>query len=70
MIYKVEVDIDACIGCVACTRCENFRMKPDGKVHAITSGTDHLGCNKEVAEQCPVGAIRVTKSESYFQTTK
>ena len=70
MTYRLEVDIYACIGCVACTRCDNFEMEMDGRTRAIKTEVDHPGCNDEVAEQCPVGAIKVTKSESCFQTTK
>ena len=66
MTYKVEVDIHACIGCVACTSCDNFEMGLDGRAHTVKTEVDHPGCSGEVAEKCPVGAIKVTKSESCF----
>ena len=69
MSYRVEVDIYACIGCVACTRCNNFEMGMDGRAHVILTEVDHPGCNEEVAEKCPVGAIKVTNSELCFQNT-
>jgi ferredoxin len=62
MAFRVEVDIAACIGCVACTRCENFEMKADGKAYAVKSEVDDLRCSEEAAEVCPVGAIKVSKS--------
>ena len=69
MTYRVEIDTYACIGCVVCTRCDNFEMRMDGRAHAIKTKVDHPGCNEEVSEKCPVGAIKVTKSELCFQTT-
>ena len=64
MAFRVEVDIGACIGCVACTRCENFEMKAGGKACAVKSEVDDLTCSQEVAESCPVGAIKITESEA------
>ena len=62
MTYRVEVEIYACIGCVACTRCDNFEMMLDGRAQTVKTEVDHPGCSGEVAEKCPVGAIKVTKS--------
>ena len=59
MAYAIELDSNACIGCVACTRCDEFEMGDDMKAHAVESTTDDIGCIKEVAEDCPVGAIAI-----------
>ena len=61
MAYAIELDSDACIGCVACTRCDEFEMGEDMKAHAVKSTTEHIHCVKEVAEDCPVGAITIKK---------
>lgn len=66
MTYRVEVDINACIGCFACTKCDNFEMGMDAKAHVLEKEVDHLGCSGEVVKMCPVDAIKVTKSESCF----
>jgi ferredoxin len=57
MAYVIELDSTACIGCVACTRCDIFEMGEDMKAHAIDTETDDLSCVEAVAEDCPVGAI-------------
>lgn len=57
MVYNVELDSVACIGCVSCTRCEYFEMRPDMKAHAVQKVVFELGCIVDVAEDCPVGAI-------------
>jgi len=59
MAYAIELDSTACIGCVACTRCDIFEMDEDMKAHAIDSETDDLSCVAAVAEECPVGAISI-----------
>ena len=57
MAYSIELNSDACIGCVACTRCRYFEMRPDMKAHAVQNVVIELGCILDVAEECPVGAI-------------
>jgi len=57
---KVTVDESSCVGCGLCEQnCPNvFEMKDDGLAH-VKSFTD-AGCNlAEVADQCPVSAIKV-----------
>jgi ferredoxin len=36
MAFKVELNSDKCIGCVTCTRCDNFKMGLDGRAHHST----------------------------------
>jgi len=58
--YRISLDSDACIGCLACTRCNLFQMRKDMRAHAVFTEVDALGSCKEVAEACPVGAIVIT----------
>jgi len=63
--YKVEVDIDTCIGCRACTVISDNFVPNNDKVkvvNPIIEQTD-LKHNKEAEEGCPVSAIKVTKIE-------
>lgn len=58
-LYRVSLDTDACIGCLACTRCGCFEAREDMKAHAVRTKVNDLVCCQEVAEACPVGAIRI-----------
>lgn len=61
MPFKISVDKDTCIGCGACAAiCENFKLV-EGKSHAVKEIVAEPGCNKEAAETCPVGAIKIEK---------
>ena len=59
MTYRVELDREKCIGCMACTSCENFRCGEDFKAYAVRTEVSQPGCNREAAELCPVDAIVV-----------
>ncbi len=59
MGFRVKLDIASCIGCLACTRCENFVCGNDFKVRPVRSEIAEIGCNQEAAAICPVGAIRI-----------
>ena len=50
--------------------CDNFEMGMDGRAHSVRTEVDHPHCGEEVAEKCPVGAIKVTKLESCFHATR
>ena len=60
---KVEIDKEACIGCGACTTCDNFEMGDDGKAAAKKTELEEVGCSKEAAEICPVQAIKLMEME-------
>ena len=55
--YRITLDNDACIGCLACTRCEVFEVGEDMRAHAVRAEVDDLGCCRDMADACPVGAI-------------
>lgn len=57
---KMNVDISTCVGCGLCEQScpEVFQVQGDGLAHIKT----HICAEhnlKEVAEQCPVNAIKV-----------
>jgi ferredoxin len=57
---KVSIDESSCVGCGLCeSNCpEMFKVGDDGIAHVISQSckTHNL---KEIAEQCPVTAIKV-----------
>lgn len=57
---KIMVDETTCVGCGLCEQnCPNvFEMQNDGLAH-VKKFTDPACDLKEVAEQCPVNAIKV-----------
>ena len=59
--FKVEINEEACIGCGACTSCDNFELGDNGKAKAKESEVDEAGCNQEAADNCPVSCIKVTE---------
>ena len=60
--FKIEQDIDACIGCGACASVcpDNWEMKGD-KSHPKKKVLDDIGCNQEAADVCPVQCIKIKK---------
>lgn len=60
MTFRVEVDQAKCIGCLACTRCDNFVCGSDFKAQAVRSEVDEIDCNYETAAICPVGVIFIS----------
>jgi ferredoxin len=63
--YKIEINHDDCIGCAACTAIShNWEMKDiNGEEKAKPKkqefDDEDLETNKEVAESCPVEAIKI-----------
>jgi len=62
--YRIRLDSNACIGCLVCTSCEFFEVREDMRAHAVRAEVDDLGCCKEVADACPVGAIIINPISS------
>jgi len=63
MVKKVTVDKETCIGCGACTTCDNFEMDDNGKAQPLNEIVEEGDCNGEAVEICPVQAIKITESE-------
>jgi len=63
--YKIEQDRKACIGCGVCTSVcpENWVMESDGKAKPIKTEVDEVSGNKDAAENCPVGCIKITEKK-------
>ncbi len=64
--YKIEHDLDGCIGCGACTAIsDNWELKDvKGEEKALPrkaffDSEDDLAANKEAAESCPVEVIHI-----------
>ena len=68
--YRISLDSDACIGCLACTRCKTFEVREDMRAHAVLTEVDDLGCCREVADACPVGAIFCDKNQKTILKTE
>ena len=58
---KVTVDASTCVGCGLCEQScpEVFEVQGDGVAH-VKAQTCSLHNLQEVAEQCPVNAIKVS----------
>ena len=61
MVYRVTLDNSKCLGCMACLRCENFQCSEDFKAEVVAAEVAEVGCNEEVAENCPVEAIDIVE---------
>ncbi len=61
MSYKIEQNLETCIGCGSCSAvCSaNWEIKEDGKAHPIKTVVEELSCNKQAEEICPVQCIKV-----------
>lgn len=62
--YKIEHDIDVCIGCGACiSMCpDNWEMNNDGKAIPKNAEVDEIGCNEEAKNSCPVDCIKIEET--------
>jgi len=58
--YRISLDSNACIGCLACTRCTLIEVREDMRAHAAFAEVDDLDCGRKVAQACPVGAIVIS----------
>ncbi len=60
MSFKIEQDLDKCIGCGACVSVCPVNWEIDGdKAVPIQPEVDEIGCNKEAEDICPVQCIKV-----------
>ena len=70
MTFRVEVDRDRCIGCLACTRYENFICGNDFKARVVRPYVGDVGCNQQAVEICPVNAIFISSTCCDPETAK
>ena len=63
--YKIEINLEECIGCGACaaTCSDSFEMKDDTKAHPINSDVEDIGCAMDAAQTCPVTCIHITDTK-------
>lgn len=61
MTYIIKYNRKDCMGCGACTMCDNWEFGNDGKVDPINTEIEELGCNEEAAEICPAEVIKIIK---------
>ena len=62
MAFRIEVDREKCIGCMACTMvCPGSFEMNGGKSRPKKAKIEKLTCEKEAESGCPVQAIRITK---------
>jgi ferredoxin len=59
MPYKIEFYKEKCLGCGACTQCNNWELGKDRKASPKKTELDDVGCNREAEEICPVKAIKI-----------
>jgi ferredoxin len=58
--FEIIVKKDECIGCGACTTCDNFELNDkDNKAYPKKKIVDSLGCNEEAKDICPVECIKI-----------
>jgi ferredoxin len=59
MKYKIEFNADNCMGCGACTFCDNWAMGANGTAYPLRTELEDIGCNQQAAARCPVSIIRI-----------
>ncbi|MCK5416351.1 ferredoxin [Candidatus Parcubacteria bacterium] len=60
-MYKIEFLRDKCLGCGACTLCDNWEFADDGKVKPKQNELSDIGCNDQAAQVCPVQIIKIVE---------
>lgn len=61
MKYKIEFDEKKCLGCGACTQCDNWEMTDEGKAKPKKIELEEIGCNQDAVYICPVNIIKIVK---------
>ncbi len=60
-MYKIEFLRDQCMGCGACTICDNWELVDDGKVTPKQTELSEVGCNEQAAQVCPAQIIKIVE---------
>ncbi|RLG13992.1 MAG: ferredoxin [Candidatus Nanohalarchaeota archaeon] len=63
--YKIEHDLNVCIGCGACVSVcpDNWEMDDNGKARIKNKEVDDISCNQEAKDSCPVDCIKITEQK-------
>jgi ferredoxin len=61
MVYIIKFEREKCLGCGACTICDNWEMQDDGKVKPLQIKLEEIGCNQEAVDTCPLKLIKIEK---------
>lgn len=60
-MVKIQVDAKKCIGCGTCAAmCPSIYVMEGEKSKPVNGEVAEVGCAKEAADACPVGAISVS----------
>jgi len=59
--YKIKFKKEKCLGCGACTQCDNWKIGTDGKASPLKWEFRKVGCNSIAKEVCPVNIIKIIK---------
>jgi len=57
--YKIEFKKKDCLGCGACTQCNNWKIGTNGKASPLKWEFAKIGCNSVAEKVCPVNIIKV-----------
>ena len=61
MSYTIKFKREECLGCGACTMCDNWQFDDDGKVTPQKTELEEIGCNEQASEVCPAQIIEIIK---------
>ncbi len=65
MRYTIIYDDTTCRGCGKCTRlCPNWKLNAEGKAYPMNRVLDAIGCNQDVASQCPLHLVTIVSEHS------
>ena len=49
-MYKIEFKKEECMGCGACTTCDNWEIGDNGLAFPKETKLEEIGCNQNVAD--------------------
>ncbi len=61
MTYKIEFDESGCMGCGACTSCDNWEMNENRIAQPKKTELEEVGCNQDAADICPANIIKIVE---------
>lgn len=57
--FKISQEHEKCLGCGACTSCDNWVIGEDSKAAPVATEVEEIGCNQAAADACPVSCIHI-----------